>query len=65
MLHLRVFVQILVNITTELILPMVDNIQISFNQPFLWDRGETAHIAYPVPDGSIKRDDGGWVMRKR
>ena len=54
-----------INFSTEVTFPIVDNMLISLNQPFLWDRGETTHIAYPVPDSSTKRDDGGWGMHKR
>ena len=57
MLKLSEFTQILINITTELILPVVHNEPISLYQPLVWSWSQTAHLAGSIPDSPIQSND--------
>ena len=57
MLKLSKFTKILINISTKLILPMVDNEPVSLYQPLFRNRSETNHIARAITNGPIQCND--------
>ena len=59
MLHLWKSAQILIHITTKLVLPVIDEVPISFHKPLFRNGSEATCIASPISNGPIQCDDCG------
>ena len=56
--------QILVDISAELVFPVIDDVPIPFHQPFFRNRSQATHVAHAISDGSVECNYGCWVMTK-
>ena len=57
MLHLVNAAHISIDIPTELVLPMVHNAPVSFNEPFFWKRDQATGVALAIPHHLIESND--------